>query len=112
MRFRQNLARQVNIDLDEMKGFGGDKAWSNVKDEPLVLLLSHSDCDGEIVQAHCEPLRNRLIEIKMGLYDYSAQSFEKGQKWEMDYYKFMYYLQRWIDGLESAINLGEPVEFM
>lgn len=45
-QFRRILAKSVGIDLDEMKGYGGTRAWNNWI--PFVELLNHSDCDGEL----------------------------------------------------------------
>jgi hypothetical protein len=37
--------------------------WTMFKHDPLYLLLYHSDCDGIIAAASCEPLAKRLEEI-------------------------------------------------
>ncbi len=37
--------------------------WTLFKGDPLVVLLWHSDCDGTIAAADCEPLAKRLEEI-------------------------------------------------
>lgn len=42
-RFRQRLAAEIGIELEEMQGFGGDKEWD--EKQPLTPLLTHSDCE-------------------------------------------------------------------
>lgn len=37
--------------------------WSLLRDDPLVILLHHSDCDGRIRWFDCKKLALRLIEI-------------------------------------------------
>lgn len=61
--FRAQIAKVVHIDLHAMYGFGGDVPWSSIRDEPLVILLNHSDCDGEISPADAAALARRLREI-------------------------------------------------
>ena len=63
-RFRQNLAAAIGIDLLKMASFVPDGiAWPSKKDEPLVSLLNHSDCDGSIPVKELIPLANRLDEV-------------------------------------------------
>lgn len=62
-RFRERLAREIGIDLNDMGGFAraGDIgfSWDRIKDD-IVLLLRHSDCDGELAWEECEKLIPRL----------------------------------------------------
>jgi len=37
--------------------------WSCLKEDPLIGLLDHSDCDGNIPWEHCTALSNRLQEL-------------------------------------------------
>ncbi len=46
-------------DLDNYLGFGGDKAWP--ESDILIVLLNHSDCDGEIEWTDCIKLADRLF---------------------------------------------------
>lgn len=70
------------------------------ENDPLVTLICHSDCDGEIAPELCGPLADRLQEImdaKMparALYDELRPATE-----------------RFIAGLRKAAAAGEPVEF-
>lgn len=55
--YRRYLARDAaGIDLDQMKGFGGDTEWPPYETQPLRYLLNHSDCDGELWSWECEAL--------------------------------------------------------
>jgi hypothetical protein len=63
--FRVAVCQAAGLgDLSEYRGFRiGNKEWPPMQDEPLVVLLNHSDCDGEISWQDCEPLARRLDEI-------------------------------------------------
>lgn len=62
-RFRASLAELCGIELDKMGGFGGSRAWPSVESEPLVPLLNHSDCDGELSAEECRVVAPRLREL-------------------------------------------------
>ena len=83
-RFRTKLAKEIGIDLDRMKGFGatwagetaaGDIEWANSKDDPIISLLDHSDCDGHISPGKCKKIAPRLRELvdKWDDEDYDKQ---------------------------------------
>ncbi|MCK9570870.1 hypothetical protein M0R72_18110 [Candidatus Pacearchaeota archaeon] len=63
MKYRRKLANEIGLVLNDMIGFGGDEEWPDAKDEPLVHLLDHSDCDGELTADQCRELLPRLKEI-------------------------------------------------
>jgi len=48
-------------DIREREGFGGAVPWP--EDDPLVLLLTHSDCDGELRWQDCGAIARRLAEL-------------------------------------------------
>lgn len=60
--FRKRLAKEINIELDNMDGFGGDISWDTVND-PIKPLLHHSDCEGELSPDDCEIVYPRLLEL-------------------------------------------------
>lgn len=63
-RFRERLAEAAGLgELGEYVGYGGDRPWPSVDDEPLVALLNHSDCEGEIWGWEAEGLGARLREV-------------------------------------------------
>jgi hypothetical protein len=57
--FRVRLAREIEISLDNMAGFGGTESWDGLND-PIILLLNHSDCDGELTPEQCSVVAPRL----------------------------------------------------
>lgn len=72
--FRKLLAKSIGVDLEQMEGFSewnredltvkskGTIPWSTVND-PLVPLLHHSDCDGELSPSECAKIAPRLREV-------------------------------------------------
>lgn len=100
MEFRTHLANSIGIDLDMMKGFGGDRKWPSAENEPLIHLLYHSDCDGELTPEQCKVIAPRLREIV--------------SSWPDSDYKVMYDKKNALllaDGMEEAAANGEPLEF-
>jgi len=60
-RWRVKLAEVAGYgNIDDYLGYGGDKDWP---EDPLTVLLNHSDCDGEILSVDCTPLADRLEEL-------------------------------------------------
>ncbi|WP_232732753.1 hypothetical protein [Bacillus cereus] len=45
--FRRKLAKEIDLDLDAMIGFGGDFSWDLIEDD-IKEFLNHSDCEGEL----------------------------------------------------------------
>ncbi|HZZ77145.1 MAG TPA: hypothetical protein VFE62_01420 [Gemmataceae bacterium] len=60
--FRKRLASTLGLDLDDMKGFGGDRSWEDVTDH-IKELLDHSDCDGELSPEACIRIAPRLRDM-------------------------------------------------
>jgi len=71
--FRRRLARDIGFDLNEMMGFSkgfhwqdgyapGTRPWSEI-DDPIVPLLNHSDCEGELSPQECAQVAPRLREL-------------------------------------------------
>jgi len=62
-RFRERLAEADQIFLNGMEGFvENGMTWEGIK-SPLVPLLFHSDCDGELTPKECQKVVPRLREI-------------------------------------------------
>lgn len=76
-------------------GFGGNAEWPNSLLDPLLILLSHSDCDGIIEVKHCKNIANRLRELLAMNFD---ESFTK-------------LTTQFIEGLELAAKENTDVEF-
>ncbi|MFJ8016763.1 hypothetical protein [Streptomyces sp. NPDC096339] len=66
--FRKWLAQIEGFTLAEMRGFGGERPWSEVS-TPLTPLLDHPDDDGHLTPAHCAAILPRLSEIAGQLQD-------------------------------------------
>jgi len=59
---RRFLSRAEGFELSDMRGFGGDRPWSEIS-TPLAPLLDHPDDHGELSAAECETVLPRLEEI-------------------------------------------------
>ena len=80
-----------------------DIPWSILSDDPIVHLLNHSDCGGEIAVEHLLPLANRLEQLLPGL----AKLPDDGGRIR----NYVEKTQAFIDGLRCAAEANEPVEF-
>jgi hypothetical protein len=69
--------------------------WARYRDDVLVVLLTHSDDDGEIEVKDCLPLAERLEELL---------PIVRGEFWQR-------VTRTFADGLRKAAELGEKVEF-
>lgn len=117
-RFRNDLARaaghEINADdkdywkpewdalpnvMDKIMG-----EWDEPPDDPLLVLLIHSDCDGVIKAEHVAPLRARLEELIPILEAGDDPDTVRGLG-------LVATTQRFIDGLKQAEEEGEDVEF-
>lgn len=92
---------QVAIDWSKYSDANLYGKWEATPDDPLIVLIAHSDCDGEILPAQAGPLANRLEELlplldgdgggHIGSYREKTLAF--------------------IDGLRKAVAANEPVDF-
>lgn len=86
--------------LDGFKQLGKPISWEMLKDDPLSILLMHSDCDGKIKWADCMPIAKRLNQIlkripeRRGTYNGNIPATE-----------------RFIKGLKKAHRAHEDVDF-
>lgn len=95
-RFRIKLARELSIELEEMEGYKENGiSWDGI-DDPIVLLLHHSDCDGELSPEACTLIAIRLRELV--------------RNWEgdPDMVRAIYLAE----GMEEAATAGEPLLFV
>lgn len=88
-------------DLDNREGFGGDTPWPD--DDPLIVLLNHSDCDGEIEAKDCAAIADRLESLIPALERAGEAGGHIGN--------FAEKTQKFIDGLRKAAEVGESVGF-
>ena len=90
----------IKVDWDELPEDAVDGVWPETPEDPLMVLLAHSDCDGKIYPPQLMPLADRLGELYKQLPD------EPG-----DFDNMKYLTRRFISGLQLAAALDEPVEF-
>lgn len=104
-RFRCKLARAINIDLEEMDGFAREpllgcivegKPWPDTEIDPLIALLNHSDCDGELTPDQCKSIAPRLREI---VEQFPADDYDRQQALML------------ADGMDEAVQENELLEF-
>ncbi len=124
--WRRAVARCAGIDLERMQGYATTETkaavkryldqgaqpdfihdyaelmgrlqipWDGVSD-PLKHLLHHSDCDGSIALEHCAPIADRLQKILPLMLDGDGYLRDR--------------TRQFIDGLRTAVDAGEDVEF-
>ena len=99
-KFRCMLAKEINIDLNDMKGFGGDKLFSTINDN-IKYLLEHSDCDGYIEPKECGLIAPRLRELTKE-WEYSI---DEDIRW---YREQAIYLA---EGMEDCYKNNKPLFF-
>ena len=77
--------------------------WERVPEDPLILLIAHSDCDGEIRVRDAGPLADRLEELLPKVSSLEDDGGHIGN-WAKK-------TQAFIDGLRLAVEKNESVEF-
>ena len=70
--------------------------------DPLIILLAHSDCEGELLCEHLEPLASRLEELLPLLTDVEDGGHIGSYREKTETF---------IEGLREAHRLGDNVEF-
>lgn len=76
--------------------------WERTPDDPLIVLIAHSDCEGVIHPAQAEALAKRLEEL-IPLLPQERDSGHIGD-WRAK-------TQQFVDGLREAVERNEDVEF-
>jgi len=94
-RFRDRLTKELGFSLKDMEGFGGNKSWDKIKD-PILPLLNHSDCDGNLTPEECKEVAPRLRELV--------------QNWHEDDFDRQAALGL-AEGMDAAADAGEKLEF-
>ena len=89
--------------IDERVGFGGTIPWPDCKDDALVLLLHHSDCDGELRWQDCNAIADGLSRLLPAL--------EKAGDGGGHIHSYAGKTRQFIEGLRKAANAQEDVEF-
>lgn len=95
-RWREKLAKKVNIDLRSMIGFGGYNVWDESKN--YYPLLYHSDCDGELTVDECK----KTVEFLESIVNEFQPDPEWGTKED---------ILQFIKGCKDAISKNESIKF-
>ena len=77
--------------------------WEILKDDPLNILLHHSDCDGEIAWEDCGPIADRLEELLVVLCEVGEVGGHIGHMGTKT--------KTFIEGLRLAASRKENVDF-
>ncbi len=94
-RFREALAVEAGFNINDFKGFGGNKGWEEMQDD-IKPLLNHSDCEGGLTVNECKKVAPRLRQLVAAWDD---DSFDKAQALLL------------AEGMEYAVEQNEPLEF-
>lgn len=101
MTWRKKLCEVAGYGhLELRQGFGGSLPWP--EDDPLVILLNHSDCDGIIESKDCAAIADRLEQVL------PAMDTAQEPRGTLDY---GVRTRLFIAGLCEAAKSGEDVEF-
>jgi len=76
--------------------------WDRLPEDPLLVLLVHSDCDGHIAPREAAALAERLEELLPALPDGTGGGHIGDWRAKT---------QTFIDGIRQAARAGETVEF-
>lgn len=74
--------------------------WDEIPSDPLVIILTHQDCQGRIKSEHCEPIANALEAILPNLNDEPSE-------WKSDAER----TRLFVAGLRMAAAAKEDVQF-
>lgn len=105
--WRIAVAQAAGLSIYEkpLKSEGKHPMWVMPdEDDILFVLLTHSDCEGEIAVEDCAPLADRLEGLLPAIIADEAKEYGYP-----DYYTTS--TQAFIKGLRLAASLNEPIEF-
>lgn len=77
--------------------------WDETPADPLLVLIAHSDCEGEIRPAQAGPLADRIEALAPLVPDEDHGSWDPGWMRER--------ARRFVAGLRRAATAGEAVRF-
>ncbi|NBV78190.1 hypothetical protein EBR66_08580, partial [bacterium] len=111
--------------LSNFVGFEGAEPFPQKSRKPIVILLNHSDCDGEIEWEDCLPLKQALEQMLEDLTDerfaevialdtgLSVSSLKANSMETLKSYQktFVEKVRNWIEGLDAAHKAKENVGF-
>lgn len=96
-RFRKRLANDIGFKEYEHINTTNDPLYEKIKDDGLLPLLAHSDCDGELTPEECLRVAPRLREI---VGNWPDTDFDKSRALEL------------AAGMELAASENEPLKFI
>jgi hypothetical protein len=95
-RFRLRLAKEIGFnEYEEIKTID-DPRYSKISKDPILPLLAHSDCDGDLGPEECKKVAPRLREI---VSKWPDDDYDKEQALEL------------ADGMDAAAASSEPLKF-
>lgn len=94
--FRNRLAREINFPEYESIRNTDDPAFEKIKEDGLLPLLAHSDCDGDLTPDECRTVAPRLREI---VSKWADDDKDKSKAIEL------------AEGMEYAASLNESLRF-
>lgn len=104
--FRRAIALFEGFDLDDMKGFGGDRDWATVTTD-LEPFLNHSDCDGQLTPDECRRIAPRLREVVNELWPAHRAVWPTDPRAYHNRHSGL----ALADGMDAAAAVGEPLQF-
>ncbi len=94
--------KEINWAALDDKNYAGE--WDRIPEDPLIMLLAHSDCDGVIHPEHARLIADRLEWLLPRLPMTEAVGHIGRLGWQGT-------TERFINGLRAAVQAGEDVEF-
>lgn len=96
--FRERLAKEIGVDLNEMDGYAKyqGKSWKGINDD-IAPLLFHSDMDGSIKPEDCKRVAPRLHEL---IASWDDADDDKHQAMLL------------MMGMELCAEINKPLEFI
>lgn len=93
----------LDIDWNRFEDKNLQGEWDSMPDDPLMILIIHSDCDGIIPAQYTNHLANRLTQLLPNLRETGEGHLQRiGIRGATE---------RFIKGLELASSCNEDVEF-
>jgi hypothetical protein len=91
----------ISVDWESITEDNALGLWEETPDDPLLVLIAHSDCQGAIYPEQAHRLADRIEGLIPHLPDGTADQIKDWRGMT----------QQFVDGLRAAAHNGEPVEF-
>lgn len=104
MRWRKKIAELCGLgDLSQFEGYDGIRPLSDIQDEGIRILLSHSDCDGELTPEECEKIASSLSLLLAAPINIDDMGGHIGN--------FKFKTETFIRGCQIAVGRNENIVF-